>query len=637
MNKIKILSEKISNRIAAGEVVERPASIVKELVENSLDAGSTAITIAIEDGGKKLIQVVDNGCGMSEDDALTSFERHATSKISKIEDIFKISTLGFRGEALPSISAVSNMTLITKLEEDDIATQVDIDNGVMRNATKTSGNTGTTIIVRQLFANIPARRKFLKSVQVEARHIINYVYYQAILYPHVHFKLIINGKVRLNYPVVQTKKHRMLSIFGSDFEKRDMFEIFYEKEGMQISGFIKGLEEITEGMNDYHYIFINGRYIKDKIMLHSLKAAYEPFIKKIRIFQNAKTPPHILFFNITPEQVDCNVHPAKLEIRFRDAQSVHGFVKQAITQALMSYEEEKFQSIKKKFESPTTFEKPSAAEINTYRKKVEYKETKPVFDNYVRDSFQKLYQPDLFHEKYRNYPSDVKSVVTDDNSDITSTENAQVNRPEEHVNYFLLSKEEELINPWQLHQSYVLVQIEEGLLMIDQHAAHERILYEKILHRIHGAPAPTQKLLFPIVIDIPPILQHVVPELISENLEIFHKIGFSLKTFSGSSIVIEEIPAELEDWDGGEVFIDIIKQLQDEFSETSDFRDSLAKSVSCKAAIKAGKKMSQKEMVALINDLFSCEVPYFCPHGRPLIIKMTLTELEKRFKRIENH
>ena len=190
-----------------------------------------------------------------------------------------------------------------------------------------------------------------------------------------------------------------------------------------------------------------------------------------------------------------------------------------------------------------------------------------------------------------------------------------------------------MINPWQLHQSYIFVQVEDGLMIIDQHAAHERIIYEKILHRIHGAPAQTQKLLFPIVIDLPPHLKNSIPELLSENLEIFNKIGFSIKTFSGNSIVIDEIPIELEDWDGGDIFIEIIKQLEDEFTETEDFRDSISKSVACKAAIKAGKKMSKKEMLALINDLFACEVPYFCPHGRPLIIKMTLHEFEMKFKR----
>jgi DNA mismatch repair protein MutL len=233
----------------------------------------------------------------------------------------------------------------------------------------------------------------------------------------------------------------------------------------------------------------------------------------------------------------------------------------------------------------------------------------------VKKELKQIYQPDMF-----------KHATKEDK--VIEEKLAPSQRE------MFLRPEEEVINPWQLHQSYIFVQVEEGLMIIDQHAAHERIIYEKILHRIHGAPAQTQKLLFPIVIDLPPHLSTTIPELISENLETFQKIGFSIKTFSGNSIVIDEIPVELEDWDGGDIFIEIIKQLEDELAETEDFRDSISKSVACKAAIKAGRKMGKKEMLALINDLFACEVPYYCPHGRPLIIKMPLSDFEKKFKRI---
>ncbi|RLC49452.1 MAG: DNA mismatch repair protein MutL, partial [Candidatus Cloacimonadota bacterium] len=256
----------------------------------------------------------------------------------------------------------------------------------------------------------------------------------------------------------------------------------------------------------------------------------------------------------------------------------------------------------KKFTAGAVSTKTTDLENKIFRQKTGKK-----FSQYKKE-VEAIYQPDIFQEE----PEEPLS------------------KPE-----IYLKPEEEIINPWQLHQSYIFVQVEDGLLIIDQHAAHERIIYEKILHRIHGAPAQTQKLLFPIVIELPSYMTQTIPDLISENLDIFSKIGFSLKTFSGNSIVIDEIPAELSDWNGGDVFIEILKQLEEEFKETEDFRDSIAKSVSCKAAIKAGKRMTRKEMLALINDLFACEVPYFCPHGRPLIIKMTMTEFEKRFKRIE--
>jgi DNA mismatch repair protein MutL len=609
MGRIKVLSEEVANRIAAGEVIERPVSVVKELVENSIDAMSSQITVQIESGGKKLIRVIDNGRGMGEDDALQAFERHSTSKIKTVTDIFNISTLGFRGEALPSIASVSQLILITKDAESDTASRVEFRGGKLTDFSKTSANTGTTLTVRNLFSNVPARRKFLKSNQVEFKHILNYLHYQSILYPKIHFRFLSDGKEKLNYPAVAEMKARMSTVFGSDFLKRDLIEVSAKGHEIELSGFISGLNEEKEGFADYRYLFVNGRYIRDKIVLHSLKSAYAPFIKKLRIFQQGKTPPYILFLNVNPQQVDFNVHPAKLEIRFRDPGKVHAFIKLTIEKLLLQYEDDKFKQIKNRMSYSYQTGKATDIETRIFSNKMEKKRF-----NQVKKELKEIYQPDLFRKKSAD--------------DIEIEKNFTENK----IDMFL-RPEEEVINPWQLHQSYIFVQVEEGLMIIDQHAAHERIIYEKILHRIHGAPAQTQKLLFPIVIDLPPHLSNTIPELISKNIEVFNKIGFSIKTFSGDSIVIDEIPIELEDWDGGDIFIDIIKQLEDEFEQTEDFRDSLSKSVACKAAIKAGRKMNRKEMLALINDLFACEVPYFCPHGRPLIIKMTMPEFEKKFKR----
>ena len=609
MGRIKVLSEEVANRIAAGEVIERPVSVVKELVENSIDARSSQITVHIESGGKKLMRVIDNGRGMSEDDALQAFERHSTSKIKTVTDIFNISTLGFRGEALPSIASVSQLILITKDAESDTASRVEFRGGKLTDFSKTSANTGTTITVRNLFSNVPARRKFLKSDQVEFKHILNYLHYQSILYPQIHFRFLADGKEKLNYPAVAEMKARMSTVFGSDFLKRDLIEVSAKGHEIELSGYISGLNEEKEGFADYRYLFVNGRYIRDKIVLHSLKSAYGPFIKKLRIFQQGKTPPYILFLKVDPQQVDFNVHPAKMEIRFRDPGKVHTFIKLTIEKLLLQYEDDKFKQIKNIMSSTYQSGKTTNVESKIFSNKMEKKRF-----NQVKRELKEIYQPDLFRKK--------------------TAEDIQIekNFTENKIDMFL-RPEEEVINPWQLHQSYIFVQVEEGLMIIDQHAAHERIIYEKILHRIHGAPAQTQKLLFPIVIDLPPHLSNTIPELISENIEVFSKIGFSVKTFSGDSIVIDEIPIELEDWDGGDIFIDIIKQLEDEFEQTEDFRDSLSKSVACKAAIKAGRKMNKKEMLVLINDLFACEVPYFCPHGRPLIIKMTMLDFEKKFKR----
>jgi len=616
MGKIKVLSEEVANRIAAGEVIERPASVVKELVENAIDAKSTRIVVTIEEGGKKLIQVNDNGIGMSEDDALNCFERHATSKIRTVTDIFEISTLGFRGEALPSIASVSRLTLVTRTKDSAVAHKVEFDGGRLLDFSATSANQGTSITIRKLFTNVPARKKFLKSTPVEFKHILNYIHYQSILHPHIHFKLISNGKEKLNYPAVQDNEKRLLDVFGNDFLKRDLIKIESRKNFAHIEGYINGLEEDSSGIADFRYLFVNGRFIKDKIVMHSIKQAYDPFIKKLRVFQNGKTPPFLLFLWLDPKQVDFNVHPAKLEIRFRDPGIVHSFVKQTLYDSLLKYEEKKFNIVKSKLTAELQIKKTSDLENKIFRSRTEEKQRYSDVQKVLAD----VYQPDLFKKKTAN-----DKVLEDKIMD-----ERVVRKPDIHI-----TPEEDIINPWQLHNSYIFVQVDEGLMVIDQHAAHERILYEKILHRIHGAPAPTQKLLFPIVIDLPPYLSSTIPDLISENLDVLHKIGFSVKTFSGNSIVIDEIPAELEDWDGGEVFVDIMGQLGQEFEETENFRDSIAKSVSCKAAIKAGEKMGKKQMLKLINDLFACDVPYFCPHGRPLIIKLPLNFFEKKFKRIE--
>jgi DNA mismatch repair protein MutL len=609
MGKIKILSEEVANRIAAGEVIERPASVVKELVENSIDALADRITIHIEDGGKKLIQVSDNGIGMSEDDALQCFERHATSKIRTTSDIFQISSLGFRGEALPSIASVSKLDLITRDKDSELAAKVQFDGGRLTDFSKTSANIGTTVTVRKLFSNVPARKKFLKTSQVEFRHILNYLHYQSVLYPSIHFRFLADGKEKLNYPAVESREQRLKAIFGSTFLERDLIRIEKTNHNISLEGFISGLDDEGEGFADFRYLFVNGRFIRDKIVIHSLKAAYEPFIRKLRIFQKGNLPPFLLFLNIEPSQVDFNVHPAKLEVRFSDSSMVHSFVKNTITSHLLKYEEEKFAQLKNALSQQMDQKKSPKMEAGIFQKKTDKKRFAE-----VKKELEQIYQPDIF------------KITTQE--DEVLQRNLNQTQP-----LVILKPEEELINPWQLHQSYIFVQVEDGLIIIDQHAAHERIIYEKILHRIHGAPAQTQKLLFPIVVDLPPFLQQTIVNLISENMAVFQKIGFSIKTFSNNSIVIDEIPAELENWDGGDIFIEIMKQLEDEFAETNDFRDSIARSVACKAAIKAGKKMSRKEIMALINNLFACEVPYFCPHGRPLIIKMPLSEFEKRFRR----
>lgn len=648
MKRIKVLPENVTNRIAAGEVIERPASVVKELVENSLDAGAKSIYIKVEKGGKELIQVTDDGSGMSHDDALLSLERHATSKISNVDDIVHINSLGFRGEAIPSIASICRFNLITKDEDSDVAIDIYMDGGKLKDVRKTAANTGTTISVKKIFFNVPARRKFLRSDIVEFRHILNYVHYQSVLYPNVSFKLVANGRERLNYPAVPNYRRRIKEVFGKSFQEQQFVELEYSTPQISINGFIAGLDEYRKGFERYKYLFINGRYINDKVVIKAIKVAYQPFIAKERYMQQGVLPPYILFIEIDPELIDINVHPAKREVRFRDTHLVFNAVKESITARLNAIQDERFKSIKNKFgegfakstqefeqgeqsypeddhseeasAATETFSSPNRESRFSNREQA-YPYTKPEIPRFstYKKAFGELVQADIFDSQ--------------DDEDAVPQDQEEINKQSARIDLPVIS-EIEAVKPWQFQDTFIFIQVGEGLMVIDQHAAHERILYEKLIARMQGAEPEVQKLLFPIVIDLPNYISESLRELIDENIDDFHNIGFSIKTFSGNSLVIDEIPAELEEWSGGDVFLEILQTLEQEFEETEDFRDSIAKSVSCKAAVKAGHPLTAREMIKLISDLFGCKVPYYCPHGRPLIINYSLDDFRKKFKRI---
>ena len=628
MSNIHILAEDVRNKIAAGEVIERPASVVKELVENAIDAGADSIIVAIENGGKDLIRVIDNGCGMNADDAMLAFERHSTSKIKTVEDITHIGSLGFRGEALPSIASVSKLHLVTRTAEEEMATIVEYANGKLNNVTKTSANIGTAVTVRGLFKDLPARRKFLKTAAVEARHIIKYIHYQALVYPQISFRLVIDDKEKLNYIACTERKQRIEEVFGSGFFADDVIPVEGKYNDYSVSGYIFGLEDRADKLIDAQYTFINGRYIFDKTVRHSIKAAYEPFILKTRAWQKGTTPPYILFLEIPPEQIDVNVHPAKLEVRFRENNLVHSLVLETLTKALRNYEDQKFASARSKFQGGVKGEKVTSLERDIFVKNIEV----PRFSAYKKE-FGNLFQDDLFRsEPSSTSPKDMP--IFNPAQEENTEQEIFPDQPNDQRKYdILLKNEEDYINPWQFHNTYIFIQVEDGLVIIDQHAAHERIIYEKLIQRSEGAPAVRQKLIIPLVIDIPPYISAEIKDLVEENMELLEKVGFTLKQFSGNSLVIEEIPAELTDFASGQVFIEILKQLEKEMEITTDFRECLAKSIACKSAIKANHKLTRKEMLNLINQLFACQTPYFCPHGRPLMLKIPVTDFEKKFKR----
>jgi DNA mismatch repair protein MutL len=618
MSRIRILNEQVINHIAAGEVVERPASVVKELIENSLDANATNITLNIENGGKKLIQVSDNGSGMTKDDALLSIERHATSKIYEIDDIHHISTLGFRGEALPSIAAVSEMEIITlpQNSKNQPATQIIIVGGKIKCVSEVAGNPGTIMKVKNLFANVPARKNFLKTQQTEIHHIVRNVQYLACTHYETSFRLIHNGKEILNYPKVNLLEKRIADIFGSKFFQENIIPIQKETPLISIQGYIGSFEEGANWPSTgWRNLFINNRYINNKIVYSAVRRAYEPFTKKS--LSKSQLPLYIIFIRVANDQIDFNVSPTKTEVRFAEPNLVFNFVKNSITDFLLNYESQKFTEIK--LEAEKSYALTGAISGSTKKQQTRGEARKlPRFSLY-KGKLDEMFRPPA--TEFPKEKSDVQ-LITFFGEKIIKNKNKIV--------------ETEIVNPWQVGKSFIFVETRNGVLAIDQHAAHERVLYEQILNRLTKSSQNTegQKLLFPLVMDLPKYLQKIIPDLIEQNLDTFKQIGFKIKVFSGNSLIIEEIPHDLHNWNNGEILLNILQELEEEYQPQMDFKKKLAQSYACHAAIKAGQKLCKKEMLALINSLFAAKNPFFCPHGRPTIIEISFNELRKRFKRI---
>jgi DNA mismatch repair protein MutL len=637
MPKIRVLPDEVANRIAAGEIIERPASVVKECVENSIDAGSTEIKVSLISGGRDFIQIIDNGHGMSEDDAFLAFERHATSKIRSVDDITHITTMGFRGEALPSIASVSKFQLITKTASDDMATELNFSGGKLDLMQKTASNNGTTITIKNIFYNVPARRKFLKSEQVEYKHILNYLHYQSVLFPQIRFILYHNNKEKFNYPATTSLENRMLDVFGTLFIKQNFIRLDEPNETVSdnnteeqpvshitLSGYLQDIDQPEQNnILDVHYLFVNRRFIYDKVVYSAIKNAYDPYLKKYRFFGGGKLPNYILFIDINPEEIDVNVHPAKTEIRFKNTGAIYQFVKDKIYKALHDRESKRYADTRNRVSSvPLTsplspIEQIMASDIFSGRKRGEERRPTAEEEQDILIRMQTLGKKTTTASYTQTVPiaENVKDIVKIIPQSMFSIPNIT----------------DDL---WQLHNTYIFIQAEDGFVVIDQHAAHERIIYEKMLKNIDNKKPNKQKLVFPLVIDLPKIFSDKIKDVIEENIEMLDSMGFTIKSFSGNSVVIDDIPAEIDYWDGGNIFIEILQQLQDELSQTTDFRIASAASVACKASIKAGKKLTKREMHELITDLFTCDLPFQCPHGRPLIFKMTLTDIEKMFKRI---
>lgn len=617
MSKISILPENLANKIAAGEVVQRPDSVVKELMENAIDAGSTLIEVLIKKAGKVLIQVIDNGEGMLEEDVILSIQKHATSKISTLEDLDAIKTLGFRGEALSAIAAVSQLEIKTETHVDELGTMLRVEESNF-NTEKGSFSKGTSIAVKNLFFNTPGRRNFLKTDTTELKHIINTFTKLALSNPQIAFKLFIDDELTFDLPSSNLAK-RIEEIFGE--EMRDaLIPVHEETDYISLTGFI-GKPSLLKKNKGEQYLFLNNRFVQSKQINHAVFTGYENVLEK------GDYPFFILFLSIDHKRVDVNVHPSKLEVRFDDEKDIYNFVLAVIKKSLASFDmvpsltfqaeafpgsEEKLRiNPSQRIEKRDFTDRPTSTQ-SSYNPKV-------YSDNEI----------DLLFGSLRKNV-DPQSILSTDKTPFDEETNET---PKQKQTVIKRSDEDDANTTFiiQLHNKYILSQIKTGLMIIDQHVAHERILYEKALQLFEANFPFSQQLIFSKTLDVDPATYRLLKELYPH----LSNLGFTLKFFSRNTIVIEGIPQEVKQGTEEKILFEILEEyhLNEREKKITDAKDNIAKSYSCRTAIKAGDKLSEKEMRLLIDQLFATSMPYVCPHGRPIVVKISLEEFDRRFGR----
>ncbi|KPL03510.1 MAG: hypothetical protein AMJ73_06630 [candidate division Zixibacteria bacterium SM1_73] len=647
-NKIEILPEDLVDKIAAGEVVERPASVVKELVENSIDSGAKNILVEIKKGGIKFIRVTDDGSGMDEKNSELAFERHATSKIKSVDDLYKINTLGFRGEALPSIASVSLLDTLSRTKESLTGTRIKIEGGLLKDRREAGAPIGTSIVVREIFYNVPARRKFLKSVLTETRHIIDLLTRFAIAYPEISFKLISDQRELFDFkglphplspplhkmergtgrevqlpPQQGDLRQRVADIFGKNQMDKMVemkTETKREHEKVIVSGFL-GKPEIAKSNRAELYLFVNRRPITSRTLYHAVQTGFGELLPK------GKFPFAIVFIEIDPELVDVNVHPTKREVRFSDERGMHDLVYSKIKEALTSSEVmpiiepiEKgvipseppgYKKVKPDFEKPKipvppkaeSFDRPTAEPSETNTETGTETEKERIQESFFREDLVK-------HDQEAPIAESVKK------GEVERT------RGEKKI-------EEGGVSLWQLADTYILSQVRGNLMVLDQHAAHERILYEEAMKNLTERPASSQQILFPTVMELSP----KEFQTLEEHKVLIGKLGFSFKHFGGRSILITAVPSLIKNKSGEFFLKEILTQLEEEEKVEKDRVKAVAKSFACHGSVKAGERLTQEEMSSLIHQLFATEEPYSCPHGRPTVVKISMDELNKKFGR----
>ncbi len=634
---IQVLDQHTIDKIAAGEVVERPASVVKELVENSIDSGATAITVEIKEGGISFIRITDNGCGIPADQVQTAFLRHATSKITRIEDLLTASSLGFRGEALSSIAAVGQVELITKTGDSLTGIRYEIHGGVEKTREEIGCPEGTTIIIRNLFYNTPARRKFLKTAMTEGSYVSELVEQIAMSRPDISFKFVQNGQNKLNTSGNGSLKDILYHIYGRDIAA-NLLPIEVSRDGMTLSGYV-AKPYISRGNRSFEHYFVNGRYIKSPVITRAIEEAYKTFV------MIHKFPFVALYITVDSHLLDVNVHPRKMEMRYSRNDELYQFLFEEIRHVLLKKElipevhqgnqkasapaehstrsvPEPFEVQRKQQETPKSIYGLSNAPEASIPSSAPLPQT-PSFDRKLTPEEPEAEVPNTVQTTVVQEPSDtytVKPVVQEQLSLFSSGFMTEEARPKHR-----------LIG--QLFRTYWLIEYEHNLFIMDQHAAHEKVLYEKLMKQYQNREIVSQQVNPPLVISVNPRQQ----EVLRENQTFFEHIGFQMENFGGKEYMLRAVPLETYGLAAQDIFIDFIDSLADEGPHLNmDLFIYKIATMACKAAVKGNMTLSTKEADALIDQLLQLENPYNCPHGRPTIIAMTETELEKKFKRIQD-
>lgn len=641
---IQILDQDTINQIAAGEVVERPASVVKELMENAIDAGATAVTVEIRQGGIGFIRITDNGCGIPKEELPLAFLRHSTSKIHSAADLLTVASLGFRGEALSSIAAVSQVELITKTTDSLTGSRYRIEGGEEKGLEEVGAPEGTTFISRNLFFNTPARRKFLKTETTEAGHVADLVEKIALSHPEISIRLIVNNQNRLHTSGNHNLKDIIYTIYGREIAG-NLLNVSEEREGMRISGFI-GKPVIARGNRNFENYFINGRYIKSRLISKAIEDGYKSYMMQ------HKYPFTLLHFTIEPELIDVNVHPSKMELRFKDGEAVYQMVYHAVTSALSGKELIPTASLPEpkvpnQPESQSQPEVPGQLESQSRPEALGRQKTQSQAEGYSQPknrsasdnrSFSKdssSHGPEPFEKKRMEAMGIVKEPPSPYGKEPPVPPSAE-EKKEEQMELFdgrLLSEEarkrHRLIG--QVFDTYWLVEYDGSLYIIDQHAAHEKVLFEQNFASLKSREYTSQYISPPIILS----LSMREAELLNRSIDVFRQVGFEIEPFGGSEFAVRAVPGNLLSLAKKELLMEMIDSLSEEGGRIApeSVYDRIA-TMSCKAAVKGNTNLSFAEADQLIDSLLKLENPYQCPHGRPTIISISKYEMEKKFKRI---